>query len=83
MTQKNWSKNVEFNDRGYLQPESLTELQELIRTNPKVRARGTAHCFNEIANTSSYAINLSRMPKIIEVHSDSNSVTVAACITYG
>jgi len=83
MTQKNWSKNVEFNDRGYLQPESLTELQELIRTNPKVRARGTAHCFNEIANTSSYAINLSKMPKIIEVHSDSNSVTVAACITYG
>jgi hypothetical protein len=50
---QNWSKNVEFNDKSYLQPTSLVELQELIRTNPKVRTRGTAHCFNEIANTSS------------------------------
>ena len=51
---QNWSKNVDFNDRGYLQPESLLELQEVIRSNQKLRARGTAHCFNEIANTSSF-----------------------------
>ena len=78
-----WSKNVDFNDRGYLQPESLTELQEVVRSNAKLRARGTAHCFNEIANTSSYAINLSKMPQTIEVNSGSNSVTVAAGLKYG
>jgi xylitol oxidase len=80
---QNWSKNVDFNDRGYLQPESLTELQELIRTHPKIRARGTAHCFNEIANTSSYAINIGLMPKTVEIDSGTNSVTVAAGLTYG
>lgn len=80
---QNWSKNVEFNDRSYLQPESLAELQELIRSNPKIRARGTAHCFNEIANTSSYAINLAKMPKVIEVKPETKSVTVAAGLTYG
>ena len=80
---QNWSKNVDFNDRGYLQPESLTELQEVVRSNAKLRARGTAHCFNEIANTSSYAINLSKMPQTIEVNSGSNSVTVAAGLKYG
>ena len=53
---QNWSKNIDFSDRAYLQPDSLLELQELVRTHPKIRARGTAHCFNEIANTSSYAI---------------------------
>ncbi len=80
---QNWSKNVDFNDRGYLQPESLAELQELVRSNAKLRARGTAHCFNEIANTSSYAINLSKMPKTIEVNPDTNSVIVAAGLKYG
>jgi len=80
---QNWSKNVDFNDRAFLQPESLAELQELVRSNAKLRARGTAHCFNEIANTSSYAINLSNMPKNIEVNADSKSVTVAAGLKYG
>jgi xylitol oxidase len=80
---QNWSKNVDFNDREYLQPESLTELQELVRTHPKIRARGTAHCFNEIANTSSYAINLAKMPKTITVDAGKKSVLVAAGLTYG
>jgi len=80
---QNWSKNVDFNDKSYLQPTSLAELQELIRTNPKVRARGTAHCFNDIADTSSFAINLAKMPKVIEVNSDSKSVKVSAGLTYG
>jgi len=80
---QNWSKNVDFNDRAYLQPESLAELQELVRTNQKIRARGTAHCFNEIANTSSYAINLAKMPKTITVDPEKKSVLVAAGLSYG
>jgi len=80
---QNWSKNVDFNDRAYFQPETLAELQELVRTHQKIRVRGTAHCFNEIANTSSYAINLAQMPKTIEVDAAKNSVLVAAGLTYG
>ena len=80
---QNWSKNVEFNDRRYLQPESLLELQELVRSNPKLRARGTAHCFNEIANTSSYAINLTKMPKVIEINPETKTVKVSSGLTYG
>jgi xylitol oxidase len=80
---QNWSKNVDFNDRAFLQPESVAELQELVRSNQKIRARGTAHCINEIANTSSYAINLAKMPKIIEVSAATNSVTVSSGLTYG
>jgi len=80
---QNWSKNVDFNDRAFLQPESLTELQELVRSNQKIRARGTAHCFNEIANTSSYAINLVKMLRVIEVNAETKSVKVSSGLTYG
>jgi len=80
---QNWSKNVDFNDRAFLQPESLAELQEMVRSNAKIRARGTAHCFNEIANTSSYAISLAKMPRVIEVSAATDSVTVSSGLTYG
>jgi len=80
---QNWSKNVDFNDRAFLQPESLAELQELVRSNQKIRSRGTAHCFNEIANTSSYAIGLAKMPRVIEVSAATNSVRVSSGLTYG
>lgn len=80
---QNWSKNVDFNDRDFLQPESIAQLQDLVRSHQKIRARGTAHSFNEIANTSSYAINLAKMPRVIEVSPASNSVKVAASLTYG
>jgi alditol oxidase len=80
---QNWSKNIEFNDRQYFQPETLIELQELIRTHPKIRARGTAHCFNDIADTSSFAINVAKMPKVIEINPELNLVKVSAGLTYG
>ncbi len=80
---QNWSKNVDFNDRDFLQPGSLAELQEMVRSNQKIRARGTAHSFNEIANTSGCAINLAKMPRVIEVNSNKSSVRVAAGLTYG
>ena len=83
MGMQNWSKNVDFNDREFYQPESLAELQELVRSNQKIRARGTAHCFNEIANTSSYAVNLAKMPKVIEVNAQNPSVKVSSGLTYG
>lgn len=79
----NWSKNIVFNDRGYLQPESIAELQEMVRSHPKIRARGTAHCFNQIADTSSYAINLSKMPKTIVIDESRKFVTVSAGLQYG
>lgn len=80
---QNWSKNIDFNERQYFEPESLAELQELVSTHPKIRARGTAHCFNDIADTNSVAINVGKMPKVIEVNSESKSVKVSAGLTYG
>lgn len=80
---QNWSKNIEFNENSYLQPETVAELVDLVRSHSKIRARGTAHCFNEIADTDSCAINLAKMPKSFEINSDSQSVSVAAGLTYG
>ena len=80
---QNWSKNVDFVEKSFLQPKSLDELQELTRSHSHLRARGSAHCFNEIANTPEYAINLAQMPKVVEVNESEKSVLVSAGLTYG
>ena len=80
---QNWSKNIDFGEKVYLQPQSLAELQEMVRSHSKIRARGSAHSFNEIANTDHCAINLSKMPQLVEVNRDQRSVKVSAGMTYG
>ena len=80
---QNWSKNIDFGEKAYLQPQSLSELQEMVRSHTNIRARGSAHSFNEIANTDQYAINLARMPQVIEVSEVKCSVKVSAGMTYG
>jgi xylitol oxidase len=80
---QNWSKNIDFSEKAYLQPQSLSELQNMIRSNVKIRARGSAHSFNQIANSNDCAINLSKMPQVIEVNKEQRSVKVSAGMTYG
>ncbi len=80
---KNWSGNVEFQDLAFLEPCSLQELQEVIRKNERIRVRGTAHCFNQLADTSSVSVNLARMPEVIEINEQVPSVTVLAGMTFG
>ena len=80
---QNWSKNIDFGEKAYLQPQSLAELQEMVRSQTKIRARGSAHSFNEIANSDDYAINISKMPQLVEVDKEQRSVKVSAGMTYG
>jgi xylitol oxidase len=80
---QNWSKNIDFGEKAYLQPTSLQELQEIVRTHKHIRARGSAHSFNQIADTYEYAVNLAKMPQIIEVNEEKRLVRVSAGLTYG
>ena len=80
---KNWAGNIKFQDSKTIAPKSITEIQDIVRTNPKVKARGTAHCFNTIADTKHLALLLDQMPKEIIINKEKKSVTVSAGLKYG
>ena len=80
---KNWAGNIKFQDSKTLAPESIAEIQNIVRTNSKVKARGTAHCFNTIADTKHVALMLDQMPKEIIVNKKKKSVKVSAGLKYG
>ncbi len=79
----NWSGTVNFRDSEFASPSSMAEIQSLVASNAKIRARGSAHCFNEIADTSAIAISLEELSNEIEIDKDKRTVRVPAGMKYG
>ncbi|MBK4348449.1 FAD-binding protein [Lacisediminihabitans changchengi] len=77
----NWSGNYEYQARGYFEPSSVDELQQLVLNHHRIRAVGTGHSFNEIADASEARISLRRIPT--ETVIDGDTVTVGSAIRYG
>ena len=48
---RNWAGNVTFAASQLHRPTSVEELQKLVAGSPRIRALGTAHSFNRIADT--------------------------------
>lgn len=79
----NWSGTVNFRDSEFASPSSIAEVQSLVSSSAKIRARGSAHCFNEIADTSAIAISLGELSAEIEIDKANRTVRVPAGMKYG
>lgn len=80
---RNWAGNYEYGAPQLRSPRSVGELQELVAGSSQVRALGTRHCFNDIADTDGTQISLAKLPRRIEVDASAATVTVDGGITYG
>ena len=79
----NWAGNVAFSASGFHRPSSVSELQRLVASGWQVRALGTGHSFNTLADTAGDLVCLAGLPRLIEVDTANASVTVGAGLTYG
>jgi xylitol oxidase len=60
---RNWAGNVEFSATDVVRPTSVEQLQEVVAAAPRVKALGTGHSFNRVADTpgilvSTHALDL-------------------------
>src|SRR4051812_45587646 len=78
----NWSGNVAFGAPRVHRPGSVEELQQIVASAEHVRALGTAHSFNPIADTSGELVMVTELPTVIELSPDRSSVTVSAGTRY-
>ena len=78
----NWAGNVDFSAARFHCPASLEELRALVAGSEQVRALGTGHSFNRIADTPGDLISVSGLPKIMDVDARRSTVTVAAGVRY-
>ena len=79
----NWARNVVFGSRELRTPSSVGELQDIVRGSDRVRALGSRHSFNRIADTSGVLVATSGLSPVIEIAPDRSAVRVASGVRYG
>ena len=79
----NWAGNVTFGAARFHRPSSIPELQHLVTHARRVRALGTGHSFNALADSPGDIVSLAGLPRVIEVDTANAAVTVGAGLAYG
>ncbi|MEF2975621.1 FAD-binding protein [Subtercola sp. YIM 133946] len=79
----NWAKTYEFGAARLHTPRSLDEVRSIVAAATRVRALGTRHSFNDLADSSGDLISLVDLPPDIVIDEDARTVTVAAGTRYG
>ena len=77
----NWAGNIQYSTDRLYTPASVEELQEVVAANDKIRALGSRHCFNTIADSAAVQVTLERLNQVIAL--EEGSVTVGAGMRYG
>ncbi len=80
---RNWAGNVDFAAARFSRPGSVDELCGLVAGSERVRALGTGHSFNRIADTTGVLVSLAGLPPVAELDSAAGQVEVSAGLRYG
>lgn len=79
----NWAGNLRYAAAEFREPATVAELQDLVAGASKLRALGSRHSFNRIADTSGILVSLEHLAPAIAVNRDSMTVTVSGGTRYG
>lgn len=79
---QNWCGHVPYGAARFHQPQSVAELQAIVRAADKVRVIGSRHCFNDIADTPGDLIWLGNLDNTVVIDPERRTATVHAGITY-
>lgn len=79
----NWAGNYSYGAAGIHQPETVGQLQALVAGAAKVRALGSRHSFNALADSDGVLVSLAGLAPNISIDAERSTATVSAGTTYG
>ncbi|SFR71874.1 xylitol oxidase [Agromyces sp. CF514] len=84
---RNWAGNLAYGAARLARPTSVDELAELVvaagRGSACVRALGSRHSFNRIADTDGLLVETSGLPTHVEIDAEARTARVSAGLRYG
>src|SRR5262245_18581567 len=80
---KNWAGNQTYRAVRVLRPRTVAELQDAVAGSARIRALGTRHSFNELADSDGESVSLEAMPRTIAIDREAAVATVAPGLRYG
>ncbi|MFC7465584.1 D-arabinono-1,4-lactone oxidase [Brachybacterium sp. GCM10030252] len=78
-----WSGCHSFAAEELLVPSTVEQLQETVAASSRIRALGTRHSFNDIADTDGSLVSVLGLPERFELDDDAGTVTVSGGTSYG
>jgi xylitol oxidase len=79
----NWAGNITYSTRRLHAAASIDEVRAFVRGHASVKALGTRHCFNRIADTTEDLLSVASMTEDVSIDAGSRTVTVGAGTRYG
>ena len=81
-TIKNWAGNLTYGTTSVVEPKTVAEVQEAVLKFDKIRAQGTRHCFNTIADSDQNLLSTRNLNQVV-IDEAAHTVTVEAGVRYG
>jgi xylitol oxidase len=81
-TKRNWAGNYVFKAARIHRPVSLDDVRRLVSRSRNIRAIGTRHSFNSIADSAGDLIDLSALDPRFVLDREKQTITVGAATTY-
>ncbi len=79
----NWAGNLKYSAKEVLEPTSVEEVRELVARNPSVKALGTRHSFNRIADTDGVQISTRNLQGIGPIDQERRLVAIQSGVRFG
>ncbi len=83
MGELNWAGNYEYRAGRIATPGSLDELREAVSGAAKVRALGSRHSFNSLADSAELLVSTAALPPLVRIDEERRTVTVSGGMRYG
>lgn len=79
----NWAGNYSYRAAELRTPRTRDELEEIIRTAPRVKVLGSRHSFSDVADTDGVLVSLAGLGSGIDIDTAARSVSVPGGARYG
>jgi xylitol oxidase len=80
---QNWAKNLTYSTEKVEVPTSVEDVQTFVSEASKIKALGTRHSFNNMADSADCLLSTEHLNRIIQIDRDRMTVTVEGGISYG
>ena len=83
MGEWNWAGNYRYGASRIATPGSVDELRALIAGASSVRALGSRHSFNDLADTDDLLVSTAGLPATVRIDAEARTATVGGGVRYG
>lgn len=79
----NWAENYQYKAKQLHEPQTVKEVQALVKQLDQQKALGSCHCFNDIADSPANQISTAKLNQVVSIDEKTNTLTVGAGARYG